>query len=55
MTPPVRAQSGKRPTPAEQAQEFKDAQAQMKEDAARRRAEAEDRAKAKGEKPRRRT
>ena len=53
MTPPVRAYQGKRPTPAEQAEEFKEAQAQMKEDAARRREEAE--RKTKAEKPRRRT
>jgi hypothetical protein len=51
--PPVRTYQAKRPTPAEQAQGFKDAQAQMKEDAARRRAEAE--SQGKNEKRRRRT
>jgi hypothetical protein len=51
--PPSRTYQGKRPTPAEQAEEIKAAQLQMKEDAARRRAEAE--SKAKTDKRRRRT
>jgi hypothetical protein len=53
MAPPARTYQSKRPTPAEQAEGFKQAQEQMKEDAARRRAEAEKAAK--GDKPRRRT
>jgi hypothetical protein len=36
------SQSGKRPTPAEQAETFKAAQEQMKQDAARRRLEADE-------------
>ena len=42
MRDQARSQSSKRPTPAEQAETFKAAQEQMKQDAARRRLEADE-------------
>jgi hypothetical protein len=53
MAPRREPASGKRPTPAEQADAFKAAQEQMKQDAAKRRADAEA-AEARGDKKSRR-
>jgi len=47
MAPPSRTSTSRRPTPAEDAERFKEAQRQMKEDAAQRREAAEKAAKPK--------
>ncbi len=47
MAPPIRSSSPKRPTPAEAAERFKDAQVQMKEEAAARREAQEAKPKSK--------